>query len=105
MRSTSRSDVTAGYVKADSAIVMTLFGQRQDQLPRTWIKDNAKLPYLFKSMIVQINADGLMPIAKRELFASTRERATDSDLRREIYDFLAKQLREDEELARLESQA
>ena len=81
--STSRSDVTAGYVKADSAVVMTLFGQRQDQLPRTWIKDNAKLPYLFKNMIVQIDADGLTPIAKRELFASTRERATDSDLRRD----------------------
>jgi hypothetical protein len=99
--STSKSDITAGYVKADSAIVMTLFGQRQDQLPRTWLKDHAKLPYLFKNMIVQIDADGLTPIAKRELFASTRERATESDLRRTIYDFLETQLKGDEELARL----
>lgn len=99
--SESGSDVTAGYVRADSAIVMTLFGQRQDHLPRSWIKDQAKLPYLFKNIIVQIDADGLTPIAKRELFASTRERATESDLRRTIYEFLATQMRGDDELSRL----
>jgi hypothetical protein len=80
---------------------MTLFGQRQDQLSRSWIKDQAKLPYLFKNIIVQIDADGLTPIAKRELFASTRERATESDLRRTIYEFLATQMRDDDELGRL----
>jgi hypothetical protein len=99
--SESKSDVTAGYVRADSAIMMTLFGQRQDQLSRSWIKDQAKLPYLFKNIIVQIDADGLTPIAKRELFASTRERATESDLRRTIYEFLATQMRDDDELGRL----
>ena len=57
---------------------MTLYGQRQDQLPRSWIKENAKLPYLYKQIIVQVDADELTPIAKRELFASTRERATET---------------------------
>lgn len=95
------SDVTSGYVRADSAISMTLYGQRQDQLPRSWIKENAKLPFIYKQVIVQIDADNLTPIAKRELFASTRERATESDLRRTIYDYLATALRDDEELRRL----
>lgn len=96
-----KKDVTAGYVRADSAVSMTLYGQRQDQLPRFWIKENARLPFLYKQIIVQIDADDLTPIAKRELFASTRERATESDLRRTIYEYLASALREDEELRRL----
>jgi hypothetical protein len=94
-------DAAASYVRADSAISMTLFGQRQDTEPRMWIKDNALLPFLFKNMVVQINADGLKPIAKRELFASTRERATKSDLRADIYEHLASVLKNDEELKRL----
>jgi hypothetical protein len=38
---------------------------------------------------------------KRELFSSTSERATESDSRREIYDYLAAALHDDEELRRL----
>jgi hypothetical protein len=100
-----RKDVTGSYTRAGSAICMTLYGQRQDQLPRSWIKENAKLPFLYKQIIVQIDADQLTPIAKRELFASTRERATESDLRRSIYDYLAAALRDDEEVRRLNHQA
>ena len=47
---------------------MTLFGQRQDTESRVWIKDNALLPFLYKNMVVQIDADRLTPIAKRERF-------------------------------------
>jgi len=99
--SKASGDAAASYVRADSAISMTLFGQRQDTESRLWIKDNAMLPFLFKNMVVQINADGLTPVAKRELFSSTRERATKSDLRHEIYEQLASVLRTDEELKRL----
>ena len=99
--SNPKKEVTGGYVRADSAICMTLYGQRQDQLPRSWIKENAKLPFLYKQIIVQIDADELTPIAKRELFASTRERATQSNLRRAIYNHLGIALRDDEELQRL----
>jgi len=97
----AKKDVTAGYVRADSAVSMTLFGQRQDHRSRSWIKENARLPFLYKQIIVQIDCDELTPIAKRELFASTRERATDSDLKRTIYDYLASVLRDDGELGRL----
>jgi hypothetical protein len=99
--SAASGDAAASYVRADSAISMTLFGQRQDTESRIWIKEHAMLPFLFKNMVVQINADGLTPSAKREIFASTRERATKSDLRDEIYGQLASVLRSDEELKRL----
>jgi hypothetical protein len=52
-------------------------------------------------MIVQVNADDLTPLAKGEIFASTRERARKGDLRALIYDRLAEVLRNDDELKRL----
>lgn len=99
--STSTSDAAAAYVRADSAVSITLFGQRQDVMPRSWIKTQAFLPFLYKNMVVQINANNLTARAKRELFASTRERATKSELREHIYERLAAVLRNDEELKRL----
>jgi hypothetical protein len=99
--SSATTDAAASYVRADSAVSMTLFGQRQDTEPRVWIKDNALLPFLYKNTVVQISADALTPIAKREVFASTRERATKSELRALIYERLATVLRQDEELRRL----
>jgi hypothetical protein len=95
------SDAAGGYVQASNAVSMTLFGQRQDAEPRSWIKDQARLPFLYKNIVIQIDADHLTPIAKRELFASTRERATSSDLRSAIYDRLATTLLADDELKTL----
>lgn len=105
VRRSAGSDKSAepagSYVRADTAVSMTLYGQRQDAEPRMWIRNNAKLPFLYKNMVVQVDANGLKPVAKRELFASTRERATKSELRERIYDQLARVLLEDEELKRL----
>lgn len=102
--SASSSDITRSYVEASAAVSMTLFGQRQDATPRTWIKDQVKLPFLYKNMVVQIDADRLTGQAKRELFASTRERATESDLRRRIYEEVADILRGDKMLGFLNNQ-
>jgi hypothetical protein len=99
--STSTSDPTASYVAASNAISITLNGQRQDFESRAWINNRAKLPFIYRSLIVQIEADGLSRQAKKELFASTRERARQSDVRTEIYDTLARVLHGDEELQRL----
>lgn len=102
--STSKNDPTEGYVRADSAISITLSGQRQDTERRSWIKEKVKLPFLMKNLIVQIEADGLTPQGKRELFSSTRERATTSDLKQDIYDQLQKTLSVDEDLKRLNNE-
>jgi uncharacterized membrane protein YgcG len=99
--STSKSDPAASYVDANSAVSLTLHGQRQDTERRTWIKDRAKLPFLFKNMVVHINANGLLPLGRRELFASTRERATESELRKLIYERVGELIRSNEDLKAL----
>lgn len=96
-----QKDPAASYVKADSAVSLTLFGQRQDQESRTWIKENSGLSFIHKNMIIQIEADGLTQLAKSQLFASTRERARKTEIRQSIYDELAQRLRDDSELKRL----
>jgi hypothetical protein len=99
--SKSKSDPAGSYVDANSAVSLTLHGQRQDAQRRTWIKDKAKMPFLFKNMVVHINANGLKPKGRRELFASTRERATESELRKLIYERVSDLIRSDAELKAL----
>jgi len=101
---TAARDAARSYVDANTAVSMTLFGQRQDAMPRTWIKDKVRLPFLFKNMVVQIDADRLTMRAKRELFSSTRERATESDLKQRIYEEVADLLSNDEMLRHLNYQ-
>jgi hypothetical protein len=89
------------YVSADSAISITLYGQRQDKESRQWIDNKIKLPFLKNNLVIQIETDDLTALAKSELFSSTRERATISEIRNEIYEVLANILLNDKELARL----
>jgi hypothetical protein len=100
--STSKTDPTASYVGTDNAVTMTLSGQRQDTESRNWLRHRTELPFLVRNLVVQVDVDRLSPLAKRELFASTRERAVDSDLRDRIYDEVATVLKQDGELRRLE---
>jgi len=99
--SKSKSDPAGSYVDANSAVSLTLHGQRQDAERRTWIKDKARMPFLFKNMVVHINANGLKPQGRRELFASTRERATESELRKLIYERVSDLIRSDGDLKAL----
>jgi hypothetical protein len=95
------SDPTASYVQANYAISMTLHGQRQDAEARYWIRKTTLLSFLYKRMIIQIDATGLTGEAKAELFASTRERGRIGDIRSEIYRNLASCLRLDPDLKEL----
>jgi hypothetical protein len=100
--STSKTDPTASYIGTDQAVTMTLSGQRQDAESRGWLRNRTELPFLVKNLVVQVDVDDLAPIGKRELFASTRERAVDSELRDQIYAEIVTVLRGDGELRRLE---
>jgi hypothetical protein len=100
--STAKTDPTSSYVSADSAVSMTLYGQRQDAERRAWLKTQVQLPYLTRNLIVQIDVDDLSPPAKRNLFSSTRERGVEGELRDTIYREAAALLRADGELKRLE---
>lgn len=102
--STSKREPSSAYVSADSAVSMTLFGQRQDSKRRAWLKQRLNLPYLQHNLIVQIDVDELLPGAKRQLFASTRERGVEGPLLETIYEETARLLKEDHELRRLDTE-
>jgi hypothetical protein len=95
------ADTTSAFVDADSAIVVTLNGQRQDSEKREWIKRVCKYPHLFARMIVEVEADFLSQGAKIRAFASTRERLRGS-MHERIFKELADLLIKDDELQRLQ---
>jgi hypothetical protein len=95
------ADTTSAFVDADSAIVVTLNGQRQDSEKREWIKRVCKYPHLFARMIVEVEADFLSQDAKIRAFASTRERLRGS-MHERIFKELADLLIKDDELQRLQ---
>lgn len=94
----------SNYVLPSKPIVITFNGQKQGDLPNTVIKNDLRLPYLERYLIVQVNCDGLDANSRRQLFSTTRESLRDSglldDLRAEIVD----KLRADDELKRLDAQ-
>jgi hypothetical protein len=95
------ADTTSAFVDADSAVVVTLNGQRQDSEKREWIKRVCKYPHLYSRMIVEVEADFLSQDAKIRAFASTRERLRGS-MHERIFKELADLLIKDEELQRLQ---
>lgn len=70
----AKEDLVNGFVTADSAVTVTLNGQRQEVEKRDWIKRGCRLPHLSKRMIIQVVADDLTQESKIKAFASTRER-------------------------------
>lgn len=100
--STRKTDPVLSYVTADSAVTVTLNGQRHEQERRAWLKDRVALPYLAKSLIVQIDIDELSPPARRQLFSATRERMVEGEMQTLIYDEAVAALKADEELRRFE---
>ena len=96
---------SAAFVNPAKPIVLTLNGQNHAELPQLLIRRSAELPYLTQRLICHISCDHLTPVAKRALFASTRE-----DVRRgAVYDLVQQELirilRSDDELTRLNNEA
>ena len=55
-------------------ILVTYNGQVQGKLSRTLFKDDCKFGYIYKSLIAQIECDGLTPFGKKFFFTSGRDR-------------------------------
>jgi hypothetical protein len=104
MDSTRKSDPTLAYVTADSAVTVTLNGQRHEAERRAWLREKLAFPYLAKNLIVQVDIDELSPPARRDLFSSSRERMVDGPMKALVYDEAVAALRQDTELRRLESE-
>lgn len=92
------------YVMASKPIVVTYNGQKQGDFPNTIIKNDLRLPYLERYLIVHVDCDRLDNESRRQLFPTTREIIRDTpigeDLRRAIVDTL----RGDTELVRLDTE-
>jgi hypothetical protein len=96
---------SAAFVNPARPIVLTLNGQNHAELSQILIRRNTELPYLTQRLICHVICDHLTPVAKRALFASTRE-----DIRRgAVYDLVQQELirilRSDDELTRLNNEA
>jgi hypothetical protein len=95
------ANTASAFVDADSAIVVTLNGQRQDSGKAEWIRRVCKYPHLYSRMIIEVEADFLSQDAKIRAFASTRERLR-GPMHERIFRELADLLIKDEDLQRLQ---
>jgi hypothetical protein len=89
------------YVEAFRPIAYTFFGQTHGTDDRRFTSDRLALPYLAKSLIVQVELDNLPPTARRELLSSTRDRLKQLPLYDHMKESLASSLSGDETLDRL----
>ena len=102
-----RTKPSDNFVEAGRPIVLTHNGQNQGEITGRLVKDDADLPYLQTQgrLICHVNCDRLTPNAKRMLFASTREQSREGFLLERIRDELARLLKADDELVRLNEEA
>lgn len=104
---TRRTKPSDNFVDSGKPIVLSHNGQNQGEITGRLVKDEADLPYLQTQgrMICHVNCDRLTPNAKRMLFASTREQSREGFLLERIRDELARLLKADDELVRLNEEA
>ena len=90
------------YTLSSQPIIITFNGQRQGAESSSIIKNDLKLPFLEKYLIVQIEADQLDNDSKRQLFSSTRESVRDTTIREELKQLVLNVLSGDEKLKHLD---
>jgi hypothetical protein len=90
------------YTLASQPVVVTYNGQKQGHFPNTIIKNDLKLPYLDRYIIVQVDCDRLDNDSRRQLFTSTRESLKETQLGDNLRQLVLETLEEDENLRRLD---
>lgn len=97
----TEGNAIAAYVDEHRPITFTFNGQSHGSEDRRFISDRLSYPYLNKSLIIQVELDGITSNARRQVLSSTRDRLKQSALFQEIKEKIARTLSEDEELDRL----
>lgn len=92
------------YTLSSEPIIITFNGQRQGCLTSSLIKQDLKLPFLEKYLIVQIECDQMDNESKRQLFSSTRENTRDTSIKKELSKLVIDILEADDELKRLDKE-
>ena len=109
-RGGGRTKPADNYVDSARPVILTHNGQNQGELTGRIIrdaKDGADLPFLQTQgrLVCHVNCDRLSPVAKRLLFASTREQSREGDMLGRIRTEMVRALRADDELRRLNEEA
>jgi hypothetical protein len=89
------------YVDPYRPIVFTFNGQTHGTEERRFTNERLSLPYLSKSLIVQVELDHLSPQSRRSLLSTTRDRLKQLPLYDDIRETVASALAQDEDLIRL----
>lgn len=89
------------YVDPYKPITYTLNGQTHDRDDRRFTSERLSLPFLSKSLIIQVELDHLTPQARRALLSTTRDRLKQLGLIEDMREAICAALSEDEELFRL----
>ncbi|ARV11725.1 hypothetical protein BTO09_04920 [Gilvibacter sp. SZ-19] len=89
------------YASVSKPIIITHNGQKQGTLGNGLIKNDLKLPYLDRYLIVHIETDYLDNDSKRQLFSSTRESLKDTAIVEELRKLTIETLKEDDKLQQL----
>lgn len=95
-------DRIKNYTLASQPIIITFNGQKQGHLNSSIIKNDLKLPFIEKYLVVQVECDQLDNESRRHLFSSTRESLRDTSILDELKKLTIDTLREDDELTRLD---
>ncbi|MBA2871030.1 hypothetical protein HNQ85_001300 [Anoxybacillus calidus] len=86
------------YTLPSKPIIITFNGQKQGELTNTIIKNDLKLPYLDKYLIVQVDCDNLDNESRRQLFTTTRESLRETSIMDELKQLVFECLAGDENL-------
>lgn len=97
----ARSRITQ-YVAVSKPIIVTYNGQKQGDFPNTVIKDDLKLPYLDRYLVVHVDCDKLDAESRRQLFPTTREALRDTPIGDDLRRLISETLAGDGELKRLD---
>lgn len=79
-------------------IIITYNGQKQGELPNTIIKNDLKLPYLERYLIVHVDCDKLDNESRRQLFPTTRESLRDTSILDDLRELVIETLDGDDSL-------
>jgi len=100
-----KSDPIKAYVDDKRPILFTLNGQTHAEFSSILISSMAELPFLRKRLVVHLDCNNLTPLAKRDLFASTREDIRKNYISKIILDEIVKSLKSDDELRLINEEA
>ena len=90
------------YCLPSKPIIITYNGQKQGELLNTIIRNDLKLPYLERYLIVHVDCDQLDSESRRQLFPTTRESLRDTALLDDLRQLVIETLAGDDNLQRLD---